>query len=80
MPIVISKNVESKHMSSGTVVRNQLVCPHCGNKNRFFQVMAEEVHLVDGNLNYIRLLESTVDHYVCEECSTSIEANGCSEK
>ena len=65
---------------SGTAAQYQLVFPHCGNKSRFFQVMAEEVHLVDGNLNYIRLFESTIDHYVCSECSTSIEANGCSEK
>ena len=35
--------------------------------------MAEEAHLVDGNFNYIRLLEGIVDHYICGECAASFE-------
>ena len=35
--------------------------------------MAEEVHLVDGNFNHIKLLEGVVDHYICGECAASFE-------
>lgn len=49
-----------------------LLCSKCGNTDRFFQVMAEEVHLVDGQMNYIRLFESIVDHYACCECSEAV--------
>jgi predicted RNA-binding Zn-ribbon protein involved in translation (DUF1610 family) len=51
----------------------KLTCPECGNSHRFIEVMDEETHLVDGNLNYISLLEGIVDHYVCWECGISIE-------
>jgi hypothetical protein len=30
--------------------------------------MAEETHLVDGQMSYIRLLDAIVDHYICYEC------------
>ena len=50
-----------------------LVCPNCGNSDRFIEIMAEEAHIVDGHLNYISLLESVTDHYICSECSESIE-------
>jgi len=49
----------------------QLVCPDCGNMRRFIEVMAEEAHLVDGNFNYIHLVQAIVDHYVCCECGGS---------
>ena len=51
----------------------RLVCFNCGNTQRFIEVMAEEAHIVDGNLNYIRLLEAFVDHYVCCECGESLQ-------
>lgn len=54
--------------------RHRLVCPDCGNAHRFIEVMEEEAHVVDGDLNYIRLLAATVDHYVCCECAKTIEA------
>ena len=50
-----------------------LTCPNCGNTSRFIEVMAEEAHVVNGNLDYIRLLEAVVDHYLCCECDETIE-------
>lgn len=50
-----------------------LRCPECGNTSWFLEVMAEEVHVVDGNLRYIRLLHAVVDHYICPECDEAIE-------
>jgi hypothetical protein len=35
--------------------------------------MAEEAHLVNGNLNYVRLLWGVTDHYICCECDEVIE-------
>ena len=52
---------------------SRLVCPECGHDRRFIQVMHEEAHLVDGNFNYIRLIEGVVDHYLCWECGASFE-------
>ena len=52
----------------------RLICSDCGNTRRFIEVMAEEAHLVDGNLNYIHLFEAIVDHYVCCECGKSLQA------
>ena len=50
----------------------QLLCPDCGNSHRFIEVMAEEAHVVDGNLTYLHLLEAWVDHYVCCECGKTL--------
>lgn len=47
---------------------NGLVCPACGSRERFIQVMESEAHLVDGNRNYIRLIEGVTDHYMCFAC------------
>jgi len=65
-------------MQSGSLLRqfpfrDGLVCPSCGNKDRFIEIMAEETHLVDGTLTYIRLLDAVVDHYACWECGAPIE-------
>jgi hypothetical protein len=51
-----------------------LVCPCCDNKDRFVEVMAKEVHLVNGQRDYIRLLEAVTDYYICTECGERIEA------
>ena len=53
--------------------QDRLVCPDCGNTNRFIEVMAEEAHVVNGHRDYIRLLAAVVDHYVCCECGETIE-------
>ena len=58
-----------------SIVQDPLVCLDCGNKDRFIEVMAEEIHLVNGNRRYLRLLEGIVDHYVCPECGAPIEAD-----
>ena len=53
--------------------QNELVCPECGNRKRFVEVMAEETHLVDGSGTYIHLLDAVVDRYLCWECWATIE-------
>jgi hypothetical protein len=50
----------------------RLICPACGNADRFIEVMAEEAHIVDGNLRYLHLLEAWVDHYVCPDCGKTL--------
>jgi hypothetical protein len=50
-----------------------LTCPNCGNTDRFVEVMAEEAHLVNGRLDYVRLLWAMTDHYICCECDEVIE-------
>jgi len=39
-----------------------LQCQSCGNRERFFEVMRSEAHLVDGNLNYLQLMNAEADH------------------
>jgi hypothetical protein len=51
----------------------KLVCKSCGNESRFLEVMAEEVHVVDGSLNYLHLLEAVTSHYICGECSERVK-------
>lgn len=59
------------------VRRNQsdliLRCPACGNTSRFLEVMEMETHIVDGNLNYIELVDAWPDHYTCVNCLEIIE-------
>jgi hypothetical protein len=58
----------------------RLTCPHCGNTSRFIEVMDTEVHVVNGNLDYIRLLAAVVDHYICCECDETIELDEIQNK
>jgi predicted RNA-binding Zn-ribbon protein involved in translation (DUF1610 family) len=46
----------------------RLRCPQCGNDDRFIEVMAHESHLVDADLNYIRLILAETEYYECPEC------------
>ncbi|MGA9777182.1 MAG: hypothetical protein ACLPRE_06565 [Limisphaerales bacterium] len=62
-----------KTASTKIQLKSNLVCPNCGNGNRFIEVMAEEAHIVNGRRDYIRLLEAFVDHYVCCDCGETIE-------
>lgn len=65
-----------------TIDRHQqlrLVRSECSNTSRFVEVMAEETHLVDGQLNYIRL-DAAADHYVCCECGASFDIGQQPEK
>lgn len=57
-----------------------LTCPQCGNMNRFIEVMAEEAHVVNGRLDYVRLLAAVTDHYVCCECGEPIELGNLENK
>jgi hypothetical protein len=50
-----------------------LTCSKCGNKDVFVEIMDYEVHLVDGNLNYLHVLESQVDYYKCYVCDEPID-------
>jgi hypothetical protein len=53
--------------------RPKLTCPSCGNSSRFVEFMESEIHLIDGDLNYIRLLDCSVDYYRCWECDEIVE-------
>lgn len=57
-----------------------LTCPECGNTSRFVEVMAEEAHLVNGRLDYIRLLAAVTGHYICCECGATIEPGEIASK
>jgi hypothetical protein len=50
-----------------------LKCLQCGNSERFVETMAYESHLVDGNLNYLHLIEAEEDQYFCAECLERVE-------
>lgn len=56
------------------VFRSKLFCLTCGNQDRFIEVMLSEVHLVDGNLNYIKLIEGVTDHYICYICGGAVDS------
>ena len=49
-----------------------LRCPACGNEDHFVEFMAAEVHLVNGNRDYVRLLVAEVDYYRCHKCGIAI--------
>jgi hypothetical protein len=50
-----------------------LRCPHCGNEDRFLEIMANESHLVDGRLNYLHLVTAKTQEYRCCECLRVVE-------
>ena len=50
-----------------------LKCPHCGNEDRFLEIMATESHLVDGRLNYLHLVSAEAQEYRCCGCSRTVE-------
>jgi DNA-directed RNA polymerase subunit RPC12/RpoP len=52
-----------------------LVCPACGSREQFIEVMESEAHLVDGKRNYVRLIEGVTDHYICFACGETFESN-----
>jgi len=51
-----------------------LKCTRCGNSDRFIEVMAFESHLVDGDLNYVRLVDAQTDRYLCVDCGEQVQA------
>lgn len=50
-----------------------LKCSHCGNEDRFLEIMANESHLVDGRLNYLHLVAAETQGYRCWECLSPVE-------
>lgn len=52
---------------------NGVACPVCGNRERFIEVMYSEAHLVDGNRNYIKLIEGVTDYFICFACGESFD-------
>lgn len=50
-----------------------LHCKECGNNELFVEIMNHESHLIDGKLNYLHLLDSDVDHYLCHVCGNTVE-------
>ena len=53
--------------------QHYLNCEACGNSERFFEIMAHESHVVDGELNYVHLLDAQVDRYLCAECGHEVK-------
>ena len=68
-------NMKKNHVLSKN--HDGLVCPACGNQDRFIEVMYEEAHLVNGRRDYIRLLEGIVDRYLCWACGATVETQHC---
>jgi len=50
-----------------------LSCGECGNGELFVEIMSHESHLIDGKLNYLHLLDSAVDHYLCHLCGSTVK-------
>ena len=50
-----------------------LCCPECSNDALFIEIMEFESHLVNGHLNYVRLLDAVTDHYLCYECGERLD-------
>jgi len=62
-------------MKTNTAKRSaprKLRCPKCGNSERFLEVVSMESHIVDGNFNYVELVDSWPDHYTCCNCMTVV--------
>ena len=51
----------------------RLRCNHCGNSDRFREIMAYESHIVNGNLDYVRLDEAITEEYQCCACGKVVE-------
>jgi len=66
-------------MKTNASFSDKLVCPACGSRERFIEVMESEAHLVDGNRNYIRLIEGVTDHYLCFACGEAFESD-CTQR
>jgi len=67
--------MKNNRTTSSAPSRHHLVCPECDHDQRFIQVMYEEAHLVDGDFNYVELIEGVVDHYICSACGASFEVD-----
>lgn len=50
-----------------------LKCPACGNADRFLEVMAYELHQVDGMLNYLHLVAAETAQYRCWNCDKIVQ-------
>ena len=53
--------------------REYLECSHCGNSDYFVEYLAHGSNIVNGDLIYIRLVESATDEYRCCRCGESVE-------
>jgi hypothetical protein len=45
----------------------------CGNSRRFLEIMAYESHVVDGDMNYVRLDDAGTEEYRCCDCGAVVE-------
>ena len=62
-----------KRGSTKSTKDNCLICPACQNKERFIEIMDVETHLVNGQRDYIKLLEGIPDRYLCWECVSLVQ-------
>ena len=67
------KNIQSSRLPNKALY---LKCKACGNADRFIEIMECESHLVDGNLNYVRLADAVTDHYTCCTCGEQVPVRG----
>ena len=59
----------------GSKSEPSLSCRECGNSDLFVEIVSHESHLIDGKLNYLHLLDSAVDHYLCHLCGNTVEVS-----
>ena len=50
-----------------------LRCGKCGNVELFVEIMDHESHLIDGQLNYLHLIDADVDYYLCHVCGETVD-------
>lgn len=51
----------------------RLRCSECGNSKHFLEIMAYESHIVDGDMNYVRLDDAGTEEYRCCDCGAIVK-------
>lgn len=62
-----------RQIKASPQVKPFLRCGKCGNSELFVEIMSYESHLIDANFNYLHLLDSDVDSYLCHLCGKPVE-------
>ncbi len=73
-PYVAWRGIMANHRADGAGSNHRsLRCRHCGNSDKFLEVMLRESHVVNGDLVYIHLAEAVVDEYRCLDCGELVK-------
>jgi hypothetical protein len=51
----------------------RLKCAQCGNSELFVEIVAHQLNLVNGAMDYVHLIESATDKYRCHYCHRIIK-------